>query len=176
MSSAARVIKKEQTPKGACSYIQPPDFLKKKIVKGQGMDAAVLEQRASDALAALQEEYVGQARDDLKQIEALLDQARDASAEERAALMATIHRVAHDLRGQAGTFGYDLVTIIGTSLCNYIDDADEVQAAQFKAVEIHVDAMKAVIAGQIQGDGGATGKALLSGMQAMVAKTLHKKD
>jgi hypothetical protein len=74
------------------------------------------------------------------------------------------------MRGQAGTFGYELVTTIGTEICRTIDEAETPEAVVHEVLAIHVDTMRAVISGRLTGDGGPTGETLLAGMNAMVAK------
>jgi hypothetical protein len=81
-----------------------------------------------------------------------------------------INLLAHELRGQGGTFGYPLVTLIAKSLyqatgagCPEDDDAIEIAKA-------HIDALRLVIRDKIAGDGGEAGKELMASLQAVIGK------
>jgi chemotaxis protein histidine kinase CheA len=153
--------------------IEPPDFMKSVMVKGRGPDIDAIQKRADQALRALEDDYLAQADKDLRGIEAALS-GLAANGEGRERGLRAVHRIAHDMRGQAGTFGYDLVTVIGSSLCSYLEEAEDLDTVRLQAVQIHVDSMRAVLKGRITGQGGKLGRELLTGMQALVAKTLGK--
>ena len=81
-----------------------------------------------------------------------------------------INLVAHELRGQGGTFGYPLITVLGKLLYDSTrpgcrDDDDGV-----KVIRAHIDAMRAVIREKIAGDAGEVGRALLQSLQAVIDK------
>ena len=81
-----------------------------------------------------------------------------------------INLIAHELRGQGGTFGYPLISIFGKMLyectgegCNEDDSAVEIAKA-------HVDAMRAVIREKVAGDGGQIGRDLLKALKIGIDK------
>jgi CheY-like chemotaxis protein len=85
--------------------------------------------------------------------------------ESRPALMADIARVAHEMRGQGGMFGYPLVTLIAKSLYEAAQDSDAAhQRKMRRLLKAHSDAIKAVMNGHIAGDGGTVGKQLLASL------------
>jgi chemotaxis protein histidine kinase CheA len=86
--------------------------------------------------------------------------------EQRHQLFRKLHEAAHDLKGQGGTFGYDLISVFAESLYNFTYAAEEYSDNQVELVKAHIDAMKAVISGRIKGDGGDIGKEL--------SQSLHK--
>lgn len=157
--------------KGEFVSIEPPDFMKAAIAKGRGEALSDIEARAGQALAALGDDYLAKAGEDLRRIEAALAQLSGGAAERQAALE-RVHRIAHDMRGQAGTFGYDLITTIGSSLCDYIEEAEDPARLDPEALQIHVDSLRAVLKGRVTGDGGKLGRELLAGVQALVEKAL----
>lgn len=82
--------------------------------------------------------------------------------------------IAHELRGQGGTFGYPLITLFAKSLyeatkgqCRQDDTALEIAKA-------HIDTMRAVIREDIEGDGGELGQQLFKSLKLAIAK-LEKK-
>jgi chemotaxis protein histidine kinase CheA len=73
--------------------------------------AAALILRAEAAVAALREQFVEWVRKDLAQIDALYREAAATDeGEQRAALFERIRQIAHNIKGQGGTFGYSDMT------------------------------------------------------------------
>jgi len=76
-----------------------------------------------------------------------------------------IQEIAHEMKGQGGTFGYPLVSTFGDSLYDFTGLNAGVTDNHVQVIKAHVDAMKATITGRIQGDGGEIGiqlKAMLA--------------
>ena len=163
--------KTQGRPKGGpFSFVEPPDFLKSKTVKGRGIDLGTVEERAQEMIAALKEEYLDRVSRELALMEEAILAARRGSAKQRRAALVTLARLGHEIKGQAGTFGYDLITTIGSSLCDYIEQVKEPGPEHVTVLEIHADAMRVVVSDDIRGEGGETGRKLLAGIQAVVAK------
>src|SRR3546814_7444393 len=55
-----------------------------------------------------------------------------------------MRRLLHDLRGQAGTFGYPLVSQVGDSACKFIDLSEDFSETEVEVIGMHVDALKAI--------------------------------
>lgn len=86
-------------------------------------------------------------------------------------LLGDIHHEAHEMRGQGGIFGYPLVTMIAKSLYEATTrPAAEISRQEQELFRAHADAIKAVMAGRIKGDGGAVGRQLLAGLDAAKRK------
>jgi len=77
---------------------------------------------------------------------------------------------AHDLKGQGGTFGYMLISQFGDSLYECTRPRDEYTDNHVEIVKAHIDAMKAVIAGRVKGDGGQVGKELMTQLQKAIER------
>ncbi len=84
--------------------------------------------------------------------------------------MTAIHEIAHDMKGQGGTFGYPLITDFGESLFKCTHKSEECSDNLVGLIKAHIDGMKAVISGRISGDGGETGKALLESLDLAIQK------
>ncbi len=128
----------------------------------------VLEQ-AEEALQREAQDFADWAINYVKQLHKAIQDARD-EPERRRSHFDHINMLAHELRGQGGTFGYPLITVFAKSLydftqpgCREDDDAVEV-------VKAHADAMRAVIRDRVKGDGGKVGKDLYKGLQAAIKK------
>lgn len=90
------------------------------------------------------------------------------------ALIAQVNRVAHEMRGQGGIFGYPLITHIAKSLYEATRGGfEKVTANERLLFKAHVDAIRAVMHGRISGDGGTTGQQLLASLD--VAKKKYAK-
>ena len=81
-----------------------------------------------------------------------------------------IFRVAHEIKGQGGSFGYDLMTLIGNQLCHFVEELAEAGPSEVEVIGLHLDALKLVMAKQMRGDGGRAGQALLQGLEKVVSK------
>lgn len=124
-----------------------------------GLDAASLA-RAEAALAGLSEDYLRWAEADATALAACL--ADLAAAPDRSAeCMARLFRVAHDMKGQAGTFGYPLVTTVAARLCRLVAATSHPDGPALDHITAHVEALAAIIADRLAGDGGEAGRAIL---------------
>ena len=85
-------------------------------------------------------------------------------------LFKKISNVAHELKGQGGTFGYPLITIFGKSLNEFTLGEVIFGDNQLEIVKSHIDVMRAVINDRIAGDGGEIGKALVASLQQAIKK------
>ena len=76
------------------------------------------------------------------------------------------------MKGQGGSFDYNLITIIGDSLCRFIEKKKEYKQADIEVLEVHVNSIRLVITNGMKGDGGEVGKRILQGLNAVVSKKL----
>lgn len=145
--------------------INPPNTLRSKVREG-GPGAVDLEtlERAESVIAAMADSYLEWVQEDLVKIEAAYNVLKDASGEGNAEAE-KIFQIAHDIKGQGGSFGYDLMTVIANELCRLIERQETFGAAEAQAIKVHIDAMKLVIQNQMKGDGGANGQALVDGIR-----------
>jgi CheY-like chemotaxis protein len=82
-----------------------------------------------------------------------------------------INRGAHEMRGQGGIFGYPLITEFSKSLFLTTNrHFQSISDSECELIKAHVDAIKVVIHERVEGDGGETGRALLTGLQAAIKK------
>lgn len=77
-----------------------------------------------------------------------------------------LYRLSHDLKGLGGTFDYQLITIIGESLCALIADQDLPNDRFLQRYIIaHVAALQAVLCFEMSGNGGDEGERLLATLE-----------
>lgn len=77
---------------------------------------------------------------------------------------------AHDFKGEGASFGFPLITEIGRSLCLMIECGATTVPKAHPPIEAHVAAIEAVLKNDIQGDGGAVGKAIVADLWTAVRK------
>ena len=146
--------------------VNPPNLLKKKVGNG-GFDPNAIK-RMDGAIRELKGEFE--------------EQAKAATAELSAATLAllrapndqmqrqTVYLIAHELRGQGGSYGYPLITRFGDQLCRYLDAAELLDAKALVGVKAAADAIAVVIANRVSGDGGETGRQLVGMLDQVVAQ------
>ncbi len=121
--------------------IVPPNPLKSKVgVSGSGsLDFGPIE-RAEKALEQLSVEF----DDWLSEEVDLLLLARDRVIEEglTAETQAKLYLASHDLKGQAETYGYPLITRVCASLCKLLDTATQRSLIPAEIIDHHVNAVR----------------------------------
>jgi len=150
--------------------IKPPDTLGAKVVEGGpgAVDLAAIE-RAEAVIADLADSYLDWVEEDLVRLQKAYDDLKDdrENAKER---METVFFVAHDMKGQGGSFHYDLITTLGNDLCRFIEHKETASDADIEVIGLYIDSMKVVIAKRMEGDGGAAGTEVMNGLAAVVDK------
>lgn len=150
--------------------IVPPDVLKAKVGYGAGgVDPEVLA-RAEAAVAGLQAEYLTWAQGDLERLQGAFDAGRCTPDPQRAQAMRRVFEICHDIKGQGGSFGYDLMTVVGGQLCRFVEAHSSYGEREFAVVQLHIDVMRIVIGDRLVGDGGKVGQRLLNGLRAVLTK------
>ncbi|MGB0682992.1 MAG: Hpt domain-containing protein [Magnetovibrionaceae bacterium] len=155
--------------------IRPPNALKNKVREG-GPGAVDVEtlKKAEQVIENLSGDYLQWADEDLKRLGAafLELKAQPDSAEK----LDRVFQISHDMKGQGGSFGYDLITIIGNSLCRFIEGLGDAKPKpeQIDVIAVHMQTMKVVISQRMQGNGGVEGTKVLKGLEMVVTKVTKK--
>ena len=155
--------------------INPPNTLKTKVKTG-GPGAVNLDalERAEKVIANLSDSYLDWVQEDLKKISAAFEELKAGRGVQKDVLQ-NIFRVAHDMKGQGGSFGYNLMTSVGNELCRMIEKMPSpLTQAHISAIGVHIDSMKLIIAQRLKGDAGKTGEAMLAGLQQVSDKLTAK--
>ena len=135
--------------------IMPPNKLKKaveKIKPGTKIDFDPVA-RAEAALAELAADFV-----QWMELEcARLDAARNAvkASGMNTGTREALFLAAHDIKGQAATFGYPLVAPVADSLCRLVEHTPEMERIPMALVDQHVDAVRAITTKNTRGDSNA---------------------
>ena len=121
--------------------ITPPNKLQGAVARALDGDDPVA--RAEAALAQLSSEFTDWMHDECEQ----LDRARlnvkqnGLGALPREALF----RAAHDIKGEAATFGFPLAGEAANSLCRLIEHTPDLKRVPLDLIDQHVDAVRAII-------------------------------
>ena len=79
-------------------------------------------EKAMEVLNNLAKDYEVWVQSDLQNLKNAYIKAQQTQKEKRFdVMMNEVFKIAHDMKGQGATFGYDLVTNIGNHLCRYIE-------------------------------------------------------
>lgn len=151
--------------------IQPPQSLNSKVtVGGEGAVDAEALARAEQVIVDLSDSYIDWAKEDLvKLVQGCESLRSDGGA--NAENLDQVFLVAHDIKGQGGSFGYDLMTIVGHQLCRYIETLDgQPKPVDVEVITLHVNTMQLIIAQDLKGDGGPAGEKLMAGLEAVFNK------
>ena len=145
------------------SVIKPPDTLSAKVTKGGpgAVDLAAIE-RAESVIANMADSYLGWVEDDLVKITKAQAELK-ANKDNPSDYMDKVFQISHDMKGQGGSFGYDLMTILGNDLCRFIEGKDTVSDVDLEVIDLYIGTMHVVIAKRMGGDGGADGNKVLTG-------------
>lgn len=112
-------------------------------------------------------DYTGHVQTNLTRLMVAYDRAQGA---DRAEALHDMFEIAHDMRGEGGSFGFPLVTQIGDILCKYLSALKSPDALEPSIVKLHIDALKAVINQRLRGEGDDTAKQVVDGLARIALK------
>ena len=155
--------------KGGVEVINVPHAIRLKVSGGGAISEAML-QKANQVIEEMTASFVEVLRVEIDKMAALSQNAKTAT--DKSALVEQIFELSHDLRGQASTFDFPLVTRIGSSLCRFTEAADLSDARAQEVIDAHINSMKLVVTQGMRGDGGAAGQKIASGLEIAAKKVL----
>ncbi len=156
----------QEPPEEKYEVFNPPNHLRSKVGQSRNVDQRHIA-RAEANLARDQETCEGWADE---QMAKLAEIAGDLASEpiDRMTQMDKLYRIAHDMRGLGGMFGYPLVTKICANLGLHMDSLPAHAKIDDIVVRAHVDALRAVFKEQAGGEEHVTGSELVTELQALV--------
>ena len=117
-----------------------------------GVDLNVMAANAEAAVEALEIDTTAWLETDLDRMSKAWDTATKSNYEIEA--VRALYRVAHDLQGMAGTYGYPAIGRIAGSLCRILGRAQTSEDAAL--INLHVEACRAAYLESRKDDGGRT--------------------
>lgn len=141
-------------------------------------DSSVAVEALEKAMAEMkksQEDYPDWVRATLNELSDDHKNAVEKEGEERRKHFKHIGGIAHELKGQGGTFGYPLISVFGKSLNELCErEGGTITDNHLEIVKAHIDVMKAVIKDRVSGDGGDVGRELLMVLDRAIKKNAIK--
>lgn len=130
-------------------------------------------ERAQAAVDRLKDIYVAEwAPAALCEMQDAFGELRRPGSDRRGGFEA-LYRLAHDMKGQGGTFGYPLLTQLGEAICLLTADRTDAGEGEWAVLAAHLEAVRHVIADRLEGDGGAAGDRLLRDLRTLTRQHMH---
>ncbi len=149
--------------------IHAPNPLSAKVTRGGpgAVDPTVLE-KAERVIAEMSGEYLDWVKGDLKKIQDAFEGLKSSGGAKEN--LENIFEIAHDMKGQGGSFNYPLITIVANDLCRLLESLENAGAKEMEVIRLHIDTMRVIITNGMEGEGGQAGEQLLSGLGKVVEK------
>ncbi len=146
----------------------PPSYALKAKAPPSDKDLETVQAQVEQHITETSGDYLDYAKKDAERLGAACD-ALESSGGTKEAIEA-VYWIAHEMKGQGGTFGYPLITAVGTSLCGLLDGRETLDEAQIEAVRLHFDAIGLVVSRPLKGEGGSEGTNMVDGLRKVVEK------
>lgn len=157
---------------GAYQLITPPNLLKVKVGGGgsTGIDVDAIRQ-ASSAIEVMAGDFEERVELDVAMI-MKLSHDLDSDPSRAAKLGAKLSRIGLEMGGQGETYGFELISEVGASMCRYISELETPEGLNGEVVRAHADAMRAIIKNKVKGDGGVVGAELVTSLEKLVDRMI----
>ena len=96
------------------------------------------------------------------------DAAARAGEQEWSEAITVMRGIAHDIKGQGGSFGYPLITEIGQSLSTLLKHDRLLTDHGLELLSAHLEALSTVLNRAIEGEGGNLGSSFIERLCALV--------
>jgi HPt (histidine-containing phosphotransfer) domain-containing protein len=155
--------------------IHPPNKLRKAIAKvspSEAPDDPLA--RAEQALAELSSEFSGWMVSECERLDEARRQVRTVGFNK--ATREALFHAAHDIKGEAATFGYPEVAASADSLCRLIEHTPDATRIPVSLVDQHVDAVRAIIRENSRADVAQLAAALTKTLRAVTDEFLAREN
>ena len=158
----------------SAEVIAPSKTLGEKAVKDAGPGLEAILARSEKSVAGMHEDYCAVMKSEFKHLQELLVGLTTENGPSPNIALKEIYTRCHDIRGLAATFGYPLVTAVGSSLCKLIDRLGERSLDHIDVITIHIETMAAIVNAKATDDGGKVGQQLTHDISHLVSKIMEK--
>ena len=146
--------------------VRPPKHISEKVPRKGGPTPAAAILKALNAASHQIEGYQGWAVDGLEDLWREFQRSA-ANGKCGGDQIQKLFDMAHEIRGQGGSFGFPIISVIGDSLCKFMDGRAELTVLDLDVVRIHIFAMKAVFRQGLKGDCGEAGREIANLFRAL---------
>lgn len=130
--------------------------------------------RAESALAELAGEFAGWMRAECDRLDAARRRVRTGGLGGTA--RDELFRAAHDIKGQAATFGYPIAAEAAESLCRLLEHAPDQQRIPLPLIDQHVDGVRAIIREGAQDAAESTARMLAQSLRQVADEFLVEEN
>jgi HPt (histidine-containing phosphotransfer) domain-containing protein len=159
--------RKDSTPSVATfadhEVITPPHELRKAVMQATDGDDDPIA-RAEAALTQLSTEFGDWMHAECERLEAARQEVKRLGFTKKT--YDELFRAAHDIKGEAATFGYPAVGAVANSLCRLIEHTPDMTRIPLSLIEQHVDAARAIAREHARAD--------LAAIAAALTRRLHE--
>jgi HPt (histidine-containing phosphotransfer) domain-containing protein len=122
--------------------ITPPHPISRAVTPASAADDDPVA-RAEAALAELSDDFASWMHSECERLEAARQDVRRRGLTEKT--QDELFRAAHDIKGEAATFGFPAAAVAAESLCRLIEHTPEVSRIPLALIDQHVDAVRAIV-------------------------------
>ena len=122
--------------------ITPPNKLRRLVRRARPQDEDPVA-RAEKALAELSTEFTDWMQQECDRLDAARQELHSSGF--NTARRDALFHAAHDIKGEAATFGYPPIAAVAESLCRLIEHTTSMDRIPLQLVDQHVDAVRAII-------------------------------
>ena len=159
-------------PPQSVEIIQVPNTLRMKVGPRFGaMDAAAVA-KAEEALKSLSGQFGQWLQDEIDKLEASRTVIKTEGVSPKAMEQLYLH--GHDLKGLGATYEYPLISRVASSLCKLLDAPGGRTGAPLFLVDAHIDAIRAIVRGEIRDPEHPVGRALSQALDVRVNDYIEK--
>lgn len=151
---------------GDYEEIEIPNKLLKKVGPGVGPNPGAL-LRAESVVDKMKGVYEKRLQEELEHLLSDYEKMKASNAFD----LDLLHDQVHEIRGEAGTFGYNLVSDIGKLLCELVSPMGTVGPQEDLAIVTHLNAMQTVVSQKVKGAGPEVAKQIVEGLNAIVERS-----
>ena len=126
---------------GDAVRVTPPNPLKSAVRDARPGEVGDPVARAEHALAALANEFPAWMRSECARLDAARRAFMAAPAE---ATKTDLYMAAHDIKGEAGTFGFPQAALVADSLCRLLEHSPTLSRIPLTLIDQHVHAVQAI--------------------------------
>lgn len=146
-----------------------PQKLRRKVRVRTDIDPKKTFHRAEEVVRKLAVTYAGKLAEDIEQLGVLCEKYRKRRDPDS---LGELFSLIHNMRGQGRTFGYPLITEIGSSYCRYVTELPRDRMPSPAIVIHHLEALKAVYREGLTGTGNETALEVMKSLRAAVDRDI----
>jgi HPt (histidine-containing phosphotransfer) domain-containing protein len=155
--------------------ITPPHKLRKAVVRVSANDMTEDPvARAEQALAQLSSEFNGWMHAECERLDSTRRDARNKGFNKKT--REALFHAAHDIKGEAATFGFPWVAQSADSLCRLIEHTPDMTRIPIGLVDQHVDAVRAIVRESARADVADIAAALTARLRQVTDEFLGREN